>query len=559
MSKLKKWLGKTVVATAVGVVSLQASAGAAPLDDLNAILEKQNEAETPSPISDMLDWDALVEAMNAGGAQVAANLTIPEELLKDAGLPEELQGDLGLTADTTVDLTDKQWLFKLAAAVNSEDIASLSLYGDENQLALTLPEFLSKTVGLKAGSFQDQYNGSVWEQMFGELNMPEDIDLKFFPDGTASAADTTDLVGNMKAILEKATKSAEDAMNVETREDEKYPGVTFYDATYDTESVVNIYRDLLTELSSVLSASGISDVEDFNQTMEEALEQSKAILGDQFTVTYWVENDQVTKMSMTMKMDESLMEEQNDTVSDLYDDAEAESETEEVTAATEAQEPTIVVMDMLYTFADPSNMAAGFDMDMDIYEEGDEANVMHLAYAFDNEMTDTSMDMNVNMKVSDAEETYLDADIFTMNFDAESGAMNIKVSVPDEESGSDVGMAIDSTFGDVTAGKGFTWTLNNVTVSADGEQIPILSGYVTINAEYEKIETPAEVDMLADMDTTDVMGLMMELQNNAESWMEKWGLAEEETETETDEYGLSTLPLTDEEMPVDTGTEAETE
>lgn len=559
MSKLKKWLGKTVVATAVGVVSLQASAGAAPLDDLNAILEKQNEAETPSPISDMLDWDALVEAMNAGGAQVAANLTIPEELLKDAGLPEELQGDLGLTADTTVDLTDKQWLFKLAAAVNSEDIASLSLYGDENQLALTLPEFLSKTVGLKAGSFQDQYNGSVWEQMFGELNMPEDIDLKFFPDGTASAADTTDLVGNIKAILEKATKSAEDAMNVETREDEKYPGVTFYDATYDTESVVNIYRDLLTELSSVLSASGISDVEDFNQTMEEALEQSKAILGDQFTVTYWVENDQVTKMSMTMKMDESLMEEQNDTVSDLYDDAEAESETEEVTAATEAQEPTIVVMDMLYTFADPSNMAAGFDMDMDIYEEGDEANVMHLAYAFDNEMTDTSMDINVNMKVSDAEETYLDADIFTMNFDAESGAMNIKVSVPDEESGSDVGMAIDSTFGDVTAGKGFTWTLNNVTVSADGEQIPILSGYVTINAEYEKIETPAEVDMLADMDTTDVMGLMMELQNNAESWMEKWGLAEEETETETDEYGLSTLPLTDEEMPVDTGTEAETE
>ena len=167
MSKLKKWLGKTVVATAVGVVSLQASAGAAPLDDLNAILEKQNEAETPSPISDMLDWDALAEAMNAGGAQVAANLTIPEELLKDAGLPEELQGDLGLTADTTVDLTDKQWLFKLAAAVNSEDIASLSLYGDENQLALTLPEFLSKTVGLKAGSFQDQYNGSVWEQMFG--------------------------------------------------------------------------------------------------------------------------------------------------------------------------------------------------------------------------------------------------------------------------------------------------------------------------------------------------------------------------------------------------------
>ena len=82
MSKLKKWLGKTVVATAVGVVSLQASAGAAPLDDLNAILEKQNEAETPSPISDMLDWDALAEAMNAGGASITVSASSEIGLFK---------------------------------------------------------------------------------------------------------------------------------------------------------------------------------------------------------------------------------------------------------------------------------------------------------------------------------------------------------------------------------------------------------------------------------------------------------------------------------------------
>ena len=208
MSKFKKWLGKTAVAATVGVVSLQASASAAPLDDLNAILEKQAQAETPSPISTMLDWDNIVKAMNEGGAQVSINATIPEELLADAELPEQLQGDLGLTADTTIDLKDKQWLFKLAAAVNADNIASLSLYGDENQLALTLPEFLSKTVALKSGSFKEQYEGSVWEQFFGELDMPEDIDMKFFPEGSASAEDATDLLGNIKAILEKATKSA---------------------------------------------------------------------------------------------------------------------------------------------------------------------------------------------------------------------------------------------------------------------------------------------------------------------------------------------------------------
>ena len=552
MSKLRKWLGRTAVVAAVGATALQVSASAEPMDDLNAIFEKQAEAEKASPISTMLDWDAIVKAMEEEGGQVGINLTLPKELLTDAGLPEQLQGDLGLTADTTIDLKDKQWLLKLAAAVNSDNIASLSLYGDENQLALTLPEFLSKTVGLKSGSFKEQYEGSVWEQFFGELDMPEDIDMKFFPEGTDAAADTTDLLGNIKAIMESAMTSAENATSVETREDAQYPGVTFYDATYDTESIMTIYKDLLSELSSLMSASGVSDVEDFNQTMEEALEQSEAVLGEQFTITYWVENDQLTKMTMTLKMDESKLEETED-ADDLFDDME-ESETE-VTTATE--EPSIIIMDMDYTFTDPSDLSAGFDMNMDIYEEGDEEDVMHLVYAFANDTTDTNMDMKVNLKISDNEETYMDADIFTMTFDAQTGVLDAKVSIPDEESGSEVGMTLSSTFENVQAGKGFTWTLNNLTVSADGEELPILSGYVTINADYEKIETPAEVSMLADMDTSAVMELVMELQTNAESWMEKWGLADPEIEEETDEYGIATLPETDEEMPVVDETTAE--
>ena len=552
MSKLRKWLGRTAVVAAVGATALQVSASAEPMDDLNAIFEKQAETEKASPISTMLDWDAIVKAMEEEGGQVGINLTLPKELLTDAGLPEQLQGDLGLTADTTIDLKDKQWLLKLAAAVNSDNIASLSLYGDENQLALTLPEFLSNTVGLKSGSFKEQYEGSVWEQFFGELDMPEDIDMKFFPEGTDAAADTTDLLGNIKAIMESAMTSAENATSVETREDTQYPGVTFYDATYDTESIMTIYKDLLSELSSLMSASGVSDVEDFNQTMEEALEQSEAVLGEQFTITYWVENDQLTKMTMTLKMDESKLEETED-ADDLFDDLE-ESETE-VTTATE--EPSIIIMDMDYTFTDPSDLSAGFDMNMDIYEEGDEEDVMHLVYAFANDTTDTNMDMKVNLKISDNEETYMDADIFTMTFDAQTGALDAKVSIPDEESGSEVGMTLSSTFENVQAGKGFTWTLNNFTVSADGEELPILSGYVTINADYEKIETPAEVSMLADMDTSAVMELVMELQTNAESWMEKWGLADPEIEEETDEYGIATLPETDEEMPVVDETTAE--
>lgn len=59
------------------------------------------------------------------------------------------------------------------------------------------------------------------------------------------------------------------------------------------------------------------------------------------------------------------------------------------------------------------------------------------------------------------------------------------------------------------------------------------------------------------MDSAGVMGLIMEIQSNAESWMEKWGLAEEETET--DEDGITTFPETDEEIPVVDDLETETE
>lgn len=196
-------------------------------------------------------------------------------------------------------------------------------------------------------------------------------------------------------------------------------------------------------------------------------------------------------------------------------------------------------------------------MDMDIYEEGAEEDAMHLAYAFANETTDSKMDVKVNLKASDSEETFIDADIFTMNFDAESGALDMEISIPDEETGTDVGMTLNSTFEDVQEGKSFTWTLNNLTLTADGEELPLLTGYVTVNADYEKIETPADAEMLADMDSAGVMGLIMELQSNAESWMEKWGLAEEETET--DEDGITTFPETDEEIPVVDDLETETE
>ena len=77
MSKLRKWLGRTAVVAAVGATALQVSASAEPMDDLNAIFEKQAETEKASPISTMLDWDAIVKAMEEEGGQVGINLTLP--------------------------------------------------------------------------------------------------------------------------------------------------------------------------------------------------------------------------------------------------------------------------------------------------------------------------------------------------------------------------------------------------------------------------------------------------------------------------------------------------
>lgn len=76
----------------------------------------------------------------------------------------------------------------------------------------------------------------------------------------------------------------------------------------------------------------------------------------------------------------------------------------------------------------------------------------------------------MNLKASDSEETFIDADIFTMNFDAESGALDMEISIPDEETGTDVGMTLNSTFEDVHGRQGLYMDSDNLTLAADGEE-----------------------------------------------------------------------------------------
>lgn len=520
MKRVKKWLGKAIIMTTVAAASLQVGVSAEPLDDLNAIMEKQTQAEYPSPISSMLDWEAISSAMKENGAQVKLDVELPGELLEEADLPEALQGDLSLNTKTTVDMKEKKWLFQADASAAEKEVISLSLYGDENMLSLSLPQFLSRAVGLKAGSFQEQYTGSVWEEMFGDLGLPQDINLKFFPELSEDASGVTAFMTSIEDMLGEMTEVAENAMTVETREDAQYPGVTFYDVTYDTESIMNIYRTFFTQMVDIVNstAGGVAteaaDMDELMQELNTALDQGKAVLGDQFTMVYWVENDQVTKMTMAMKVDTSKLEE---TAADEADEEEGPTDISDMV------DPEIIIMDMKYIFTDPSDIAAGFDLQMDMYEESDPSNQMHMNYSFKNETTDTTADMTVNMKLDAEGETILDADIFTMNFDADSKKMDMAVTVPDEESGQEIGMILNSTFADVQQGSGFSWNMDKLAAKIGNMEMNLLSGSFAINTVFDQIETPDTL-MLGDATNDDVMNLFMELQTKAQSWAEEMGL-----------------------------------
>lgn len=525
MKKRQFHFGRTAFLAAAGAALLQVSAAASPLEDLNAIMEKQMEQKQPSLAEELVGWKELSALTKENGVQVQTEITLAQIAAYMMELPEQFGGELSMRINTNLDKKNKQWQFDGALSLDGEDFGNLSLYGNKEMLTLELPQLLSYPMGLRSGSFLEQYEGTVWEEMTGEV-LDQDIELDFYPD-MEKYEEVFSLVGDLKSVLEEGEAQLETALSVQTREDETYPGVTFYDVTYDLKTLMQLYTDMIEEMAYVLSNSPLETtfgVDELEADLDETFEESGDVLGENLVITYWVKNDLVTQISMRLDIPDGT-------------NVEESTETAQENQAAGKEKEIVARIDLKYIFENPENPEAGIHVEA-VGTSLETGEVYGMAISYINDRTDTSVDSSLSIKTDMGKDDYY-GEIYHASFDASTGAWSAEMTVPGEEPEEDPqsGISVSGSFTDVEPGKSFTVVLDQLAVSAGGTEVPLLSGSVHVSAEPEAISAPEDVHFFADFTENEAYSMIFEVMANAENWMTEMGFVTEETGDEySDEY-----------------------
>ncbi len=569
MSRFQILSAKTAAAVLSAAMIFQGTALAAPIDELSEIMEKQEELVTDSLMEETLGLSELGDAIDDNGLlfQIKAALDAPtfEMMCEESGLSEkeaELLKDgcalLGLQVDTNL----HKW--QLSAGLGSEEnsLLGVSLYGDEEQLALSLPQFYAGALALKVGNFKEQLLNSDLATIFGisQENAGEipEIDMSFYPEDTE---DDADLFGGIKERIEEKAEEIEETLQVEKTES---GDVTTYAATMDTSDIMDIYRiffdeylSLFTE-ATIVSVSG-ADLSDMDAQIDQMLSELGSLLGDSVTVNFDVRDGLVEKISYEMYIDTSALDTATETLEDTIieetvaaaGNAEDAVPAEEPAAQSEAAgaadtaaqsevagaadtaaqdeaaqtpETTDHIVEVEgsfqgyityeFSYLDPAQPTKGMECKMDMKSEhGAELMTMLMNYGTETEGTVETTTFSIDMQ--EGGRSIYSGTPFTVSFDAATGDLDAVFSVEDENDS--VVMKLDSTFTEIEKGKSFVLTIDELSVTAGGEKVGMTSE-IKVSSDPGEFDAPAQSRVILDLTQGGLLDLVNEISANAQVW-----------------------------------------
>lgn len=493
MKKGKGLFSKTVSAALAASMIFSGTAVAAPIDELNEIMEAQM-TEKDSLMEETLDFSGFSETQKENGIQVQADFGLSEKTLIQMGLDKLVSDGGNLSINTQIDPVLKKWLFEIAVGMSKDSsVLDLGLYGDEEKLALKLPQFFAGAISLHAGKLRGQYEESEWSAMIGEMppEIPE-IEMKFYPDFKAINEDTS--LGGIEENIEQYT----DDIEIEKTEDGEE---TVYKLLCKSEDIVEIYREIVNEFMSVFTESGLmtnSDVDDFEDDMDQMFDEMASMLGEEVEVLFHVKDNLVERITYGLSID----------TSDFVVDEANPEESDTIMQADESFEGTI---DYEIIFVNPENALSAMDINMKVADEdGTEYAQMAMGYRVE---TDGSVEKTaVNMKLTDGEESVYEGTPFVMTFDSATGDFDILIEIEDA-----FNMMLDSTFTEIEKGKGFRWIVDEISLFDGGINWGI-NGEVSVNADPGEIQEPQEERELLAMTQGEIIDFVNEVQANAAAW-----------------------------------------
>lgn len=476
---------------------------ASPQEELEEILEHWSEKERATLLDEALGTKALHERAEQLGSDLTLKLQnldgvvneyFPEEFAKEGALSFHMQAN------------DSFWRLGLGVSLAQEDVATISLQGEAEQLTLEIPQLFDGALAIRSGSLLEQYQGSALEKMIGKMPADLDMDLQFIPDAhddtdAEEEADDRTALGRLEEAIEDSIEHAKEATSVEK---DTIKDTDIYSAVYDTSSLLDIARTAVDGYLRLIDESGMAQVTNLEETLQEfqdAMDTLEQSLDSTIDVEYYVQDANIISINATAAFIDS-------SVSD------GDSNTVGLSASLD--------------FHNPKAPEEGFAVTLVAVNTSDDSQFLVLLDT-ETKRTQTTSETTVHLTAATEDETAYDNDIFKSTFDSSTGRYTVRMDM--ESDGEPVSLLLDSTFEDIVPGEKFRWIIDEMTVSTAGQ----LTGFKGTLEYISDAGDPApekNTRYIMELDEDSLTSLITEITLNSMNWVGKY--IPENNEPETD-------------------------
>ena len=547
-------------------------------EELKAILTAQQEQSADSLLEETLGLSQLTKAASENGLQWHFTGGLLPETAALLGIPDGWS-DTTCSLLTRIDPKLKKYLFEAGLQHASDDLLDVSLYGDEDLLAVAIPQFYSGSLALRSGNFRQQYLKSGLSELLGNDASDDipDLDLHFYPQ---TAASDDSLISELQSTI----TGLQDSVAVTKATDE---GVDIYTATLRADQLTDFYRTLFRQLLAPMQALddfSADDAEELEAQLEEMLTMFQSVLPEEIPVQFEVSDQLLQRIHYELDLDvnalEALADEYDDSYDDDYDYDDAYDDDYDYDDAYDDDydyddahdddhdyDDTDDLYDSDHTgaafgihvnesvselpkdidtiscsyelaFANPENLSEGYNFFMNLgYGEAPSA-LMAVSLNYSQQQEDGTESAALSLNIDADGESVYSATPYVMQFDSASNELAAQFSITDSDTDETIALFFSGTFSDIEKGKRFRLdiddlSLNNITAAAEDMESLGITASLSVDAEPGDIVTPTDCRYLLEMDQNALMSLFMECSANAETWSQLYA-PESESEPESE-------------------------
>lgn len=130
--------------------------------------------EMKNPLVEKIGTDGIRRMLAEEGAHLDTRMNVTTDTFLG-------QVTLGVDTDCEIDRREKEMAASTRVSVMNYELANLELYGDQEKLCFSIPELYLENIYIENENVLDQYNHSMWAEVFGKAE-GDDFSIDLFPD-----------------------------------------------------------------------------------------------------------------------------------------------------------------------------------------------------------------------------------------------------------------------------------------------------------------------------------------------------------------------------------------